>query len=129
MASISKQKLDRINSSLKKNTGYNQWQSTKDVLDWFSELKVAKDRTTFLKFDIVSFYPSISEKLLLDALSWAKNLTTITDEEIKIILLHCRKTFLFYQDETWVKRTNSDFDVAMGSLDSAKVCKLTVLFI
>ena len=128
VASISKQELDRINSSLKKNTGYNQWQSTKDVLDWFSELKVAKDRTTFLKFDIVSFYPSISEKLLLDALSWAKNLTTITDEEIKIIL-HCRKTFLFYQDETWVKRTNSDFDVAMGSLDSAEVCELTGLFI
>lgn len=127
VGSISKHKLDKINSSLRRITSYNQWQSTKDVLDWFSQTQVS-EKTTFLKFDIVNFYPSISKELLLEALSWAKNLTTITDEDTKIIL-HCRKTFLFYQEEAWVKKTNSDFDVAMGSLDSAEICELTGLYI
>ena len=128
VAKISKHKLDEINSSLRKVTGYNQWQSTKDMLGWFSKTEVTPGKTSFLKFDIVSFYPSISEKLLSDALKWAKNLTKITDTDIEVIL-HCRKTFLFYQDEIWVKKSNSEFDVAMGSFDSAEVCELTGLFV
>ena len=92
------------------------------MLGWFSKTEVTPGKTSFLKFDIVSFYPSISEKLLSDALKWAKNLTKITDSDIEVIL-HCRKTFLFYQDEIWVKKSNSEFDVAMGSFDSAEVCE------
>ena len=43
--------------------------------------------------------------------------------------MHCRKMFLFHQEECWVKKTDPDFDVSMGSLDSAEVCELVGLFL
>jgi hypothetical protein len=41
-----------------------------------------KDRHSFISFDIVDFYPSISEKLLNEALAWASDLTTISPKTI-----------------------------------------------
>ena len=51
-------------------------------------------------------------------------------DEIEIIK-HCRKNLLFYKDETWVKKINSDFDVPMGAYDSAEIselCGITLLY-
>ena len=39
----------------------------------------------YLIYLIVDFYPSISENLLDQALSWASNLADISDEDISII--------------------------------------------
>jgi len=64
----------------------------------------------------------------LKALNWAGSLTKVSPEEANTIL-HCRKSFLFYNKEVWVKKENSKFDVGMGSLDSADICKLVGLFI
>jgi hypothetical protein len=65
---LSKIILDGINSNL------SQWRNTKQVIEWFGNIK-GKERHSFILFDIVD--PSISEKLLDQALSWASNLTTI----------------------------------------------------
>ena len=124
---ISKHILDRVNSKLRSVTASNQWKNTNDVIEWFCNLE-NKNRKTFLKFDIVSFYPSISEKLMSSAISWAKSITNISDSEVSVIM-HCRKMFLFYDGECWVKKSNPDFDVSMGSLDSAEVCELVGLYI
>ena len=35
-------------------------------------------------------------KLLLEAISWARTFTDISEEEAKVIL-HCRKMFLFFE--------------------------------
>ena len=43
--------------------------------------------------------------------------------------MHCRKTFLYHNQEPWVKKENRDFDVGMGSLHSAGVCQLGGLFL
>ena len=43
--------------------------------------------------------------------------------------MHCRKMFLFHQEKCWVKKTDPDFDISMGSLDSAEVCELVGLFL
>ena len=43
--------------------------------------------------------------------------------------MHCRKMFLFFEDECWVKNNDPSFDVSMGSLDSAEVCELVGLFL
>jgi hypothetical protein len=40
---------------------------------------------------MVDFYPSISEKLLNEALAWASDLATITENDISIIK-HARKS-------------------------------------
>ena len=58
---ISNQILDKINQQLRTRTGSNQWKSTDNVINWFNKIP-NKSELTFFKFDIVSFYPSISEK-------------------------------------------------------------------
>ena len=95
---ISKVILQRINSNLRLKTGLNQLQSSDQVITWFNGLN-DKHNYTFLKLDIVSFYPSISEDLLNTAISWAKTLNPISNDEIKIIK-NCRKSFLFHKNES-----------------------------
>merc|ERR1711872_212909 len=90
---ISKHILDRVNSKLRSVTASNQWKNTNDVIEWFCNLE-NKNRKTFLKFDIVSFYPSISEKLMSSAISRAKSITNISDSEVSVIM-HCKKMFFF----------------------------------
>ena len=124
---ISKAILDRINQNLRTKTGLNQWKSSQDVLNWFNNL-ADKQNYTFLKLDIVSFYPSITEELLLDAINWAKTLTPISNEEIKIII-HSRKSLLFYKKKPWIKKDNPNFDVTQGSNDGAEISELVGLFL
>jgi len=77
----------------------------------------------------VDFYPSISDELLKLSLAYAKQHTTISEEDVETIM-HSRKTLLFDKDETWVKRGDSPmFDVAMGCYDGAEVCELVGLYI
>ena len=88
-----------------------------------------KTRHSFIPFHVVDFYPSISENLLDQALSWASNLADISDEEISIIK-HARKSLLFNDGRPRIKNNNSNlFDVTMGSYDGAEICELVGLFI
>ncbi len=88
-----------------------------------------KHRRSFISFDTVDFYPSISENLLDQALSWASNLAIITKDEISIIK-HARKSLLFNDGKPWTKNdSNSLFVVTMGSYDGAEICELVGLFI
>ena len=63
IGSISKRLLDRVITDLQIKTKSNQWKCTGNVIDWFKNIE-NKDKKTFLKFDIESFYPSIKENLL-----------------------------------------------------------------
>ena len=82
----------------------------------------------FIKFDIVEFYPSITEKLLRKALNFAKEHITISAQEEEVIW-HARKSLLFSSNSTWVKREGEQFDVTMGSFDGAEICELVGLYI
>ena len=83
----------------------------------------------FVSFGIVTFYPSITEDLLDEAISWAKFLD-LPNEHVEIIK-HARKSLLFSVNKAWIKRdeSNSMFDVTMGSFDGAEVCELVGLYI
>ena len=125
---LSKIILDKINSNLRKILNLNQWKNTQNVIEWFGNIK-GKHRHSFISFDIVDFYPSISENLLDQALSWASNLAIITKDEISIIK-HARKSVLFNDGKPWTKKdSNNLFDVTMGSYDGAEICELVGLFI
>ncbi len=125
---LSKIILDKINSNLRKILNLNQWKNTQNVIEWFGNIK-EKHRHSFISFDIVDFYPSISENLVDQALSWASNLAIITKDEISIIK-HARKSVLFNDGKPWTKKdSNSLFDVTMGSYDGAEICELVGLFI
>ena len=56
---VSKQLVEKINKNVRESTHLQQWKNTQAVIDWFSDLKDKSDKT-FIKFDIVEFYPSIS---------------------------------------------------------------------
>ena len=124
---ISKKILDRTNSNLRYSTGYNQWLSTGAAINWFKSIP-DKQKKSFIKFDLVAFYPSITEKLLASAVAWARTITSLSERDLSVVL-HCRRNFLHFQNEIWVKRENPDFDVGMGSPDSAEVCELVGLFL
>ena len=60
---ISKDYVELINSKIREKTKMNQWCNTKSVIEWFKAIK-NKGKSSFIKFDITEFYPSISKELL-----------------------------------------------------------------
>ena len=69
---ISKSYLDEINNAVRNKSKLPQWRSTKSVIDWFKSLE-NKPKYRFIKFDIVDFYPSITQELLSNAICFAKS--------------------------------------------------------
>ena len=67
---ISKTTLGWILTAVNQKKQLNMWKNTAAVTDWFSNLK-RKQQCTFFCFDIVDFYPSITEQLLNQALDFA----------------------------------------------------------
>ena len=46
------------------------------------------------------------------------------------MIMHSRKTLLFWQDSTWVKKEgDEDFDIPMGCYDGAEICELVGIYI
>jgi hypothetical protein len=128
LGKVSKIILDDINARINSTIKVNQWQNSHSVIDWFQSVN-NKSNHMFLSFDIVEFYPSITDDLLDKVIAWAKIILPITDNHISIIK-HARKSFLFNQETPWVKRNNETmFDVTMGSFDGAEICNLVGLFI
>jgi hypothetical protein len=60
---ISKFIIERINGEIRETTKAQQWRNTASVIEWFQNIP-NKNKCKFLKFDVVDFYPSISEELL-----------------------------------------------------------------
>ena len=128
LGKVSKTILGKINAEIHRRTCPNQWRNFEDTITWFDSL-TNKDRLSFLSFDIVEFYPSITESLLDRAIALGQQFTAISDSDIRIVK-HARKSLLFYNQQAWTKRNNTTtFDVTMGSFDGAEVCELVGLFI
>ena len=83
---------------------------------------------SFVQFDICEFYPSITKKVLLNALNHAKTHAHITKQEIEIIL-STKSGILFSKNQAWAKKGNQSFDITMGSWDGAEVCDLVGMFL
>ena len=120
---ISKQILEEINREFVNATKVNQWKNTSSVLQWHKLLQ-NKRNSTFIYFDVVEFYPSISEALLNRALDFASQHMNISATDRQIII-NARHSLLFSNGQPWKKRnSNSLFDVTMGSYDGAETCEL-----
>ena len=127
MGIVGKVYLESINATILKETASNQWRSTTTVINWFNQIP-NKNKARFIKFDIVEFYPSISENLLDNAINYARTITTITKNTVDIIK-HARESLLFDSQDTWIKKVENEmFDVTMGSFDGAEHCELVGLF-
>ena len=120
---ISKQILKRINQKVVEATGVNQWKNTQAVLEWYKNIP-NKNNHSFISFDVVDFYPSITENLLIEALNFASKYDNITDEE-KALIIQAKQSLLFNDNEAWCKKSSkTQFDVTMGSYDGAETCEL-----
>ena len=105
-----------------------KWIRVLTVIKWFTDIQ-DKHNCSFSQFDIVEFYPSISNDLLLKEIKHAKKYVPISKKEIETIM-HARKSLLFGNNSTWIKKGgNTTFDVTMGSFDGAEICELVGLFI
>ena len=82
-----------------------------------------------MQLDIKEFYLSTNEDVLTNAIQLAKLRTTIYDKDLCLIM-HCMKSSLFFDNETWKKKsTESFFDVTMDSFDGAEICELVGIYI
>ena len=81
---ISKHYVELIYNKIREKTQMNQWRNTKSVIEWFEAIQ-NKSKISFIKFDIVEFYPSISKELLSKAIEYAQSVTTIEGKVIKRI--------------------------------------------
>ena len=124
---ISKEILDRINSKITRVSKFNQWKNSASVIEWFKAIE-NKQHHSFICFDIVEFYPSISQDLLNRALDFASAYDNITNDERNIII-HAKNSILIHKQHTWQKKGDTTFDVTMGSYDGAETCELVGSFL
>ena len=124
---ISKMILEKAVALIKEKTRSNLWRNSTEAINWFKNMKNKKS-FTFFKFDVESFYPSITEKLFDQTIEWAKNFVSFEELDLSIVK-HARKSLLFQDSQPWVKKDNSNFDVTMGAYDGAEMCELVGLSI
>ena len=124
---ISKSILKDAINDIKLKSKYNLWTDSIQVTKWFNNLP-NKTNMKFFKFDIVSFYPSITSELLEKARLWAETYYKVDESQLKIIL-HARESYLFNENDIWVKKNNPKFDVSMGAYDGAELCEFIGLYI
>ena len=124
---ISKNITGKINISLLEKLKYQQWKNTNAVIKRFKDIN-NKDNSKFIQIDIKDYYPSITKEALDAAIVFAKTNINISNDDIRIIK-HSRKSLPFHNTEAWQKKSESCFDVTMGSHDGAEVCELVGIFI
>ena len=137
---ISRIKLQDWMTRLRTRLDLNQWRSTQEVVDWFNSLE-NKQKLKFIKFDIESFYPSITKELLNKTIKWAKSVEPVhkgcsqkdmdcdeCNEDLDIIYA-ARRNFVFNNEKPFVKKGRENFDVTMGAWDGAEVAELVGLYL
>ena len=92
------------------------------IKDYHGSKVSGKKSSSFIKFDMVDFYPSISKDLLIKSIDFIKSITTIETKVVDTIL-DSRISLLFNKHSTWVKIENSNFDVTIGDFKLVEICK------
>ena len=127
LGAVTKTILDRINADCRKELRVNQLRSSQEAIDWFTSIQ-DKANKTLLKADIKEFYPSISEGLVKEAISYCRSKgIQVSDDEVTCIL-KAKYQIASSLGTDWVKK-DSPFDNSMGGLDSCELCELIGLFL
>lgn len=124
---ISQKILTEINNKVRVATKLHQWTNTAGAIEWFKNIE-NKGEKRFFKYDIVEFYPSISEKLFLEAIEFAKQYVEIPTDDVEL-LQHCRTAFLKHNGCMWAKKGARNFDVTIGAYDGAEVAEMVGLLL
>ena len=124
---VSKKMLSKIILEVKTKSHLVQWKNSDSVTDWFQNL-IEKQRLSFIQFDVVDFYGSISPELLRKSLNFASKYVEISDTE-KDTILQATQSFLCSNGSTWIKKNGGTFDISMGGYHGAEICDLCGLFL
>ena len=124
---VSKHLLQRIVQELNIKLKFHQWRDPQEVTKWFKEIR-CKRSASFLKFDIVGFYPAITRGLFERALNFAAKHIFISKVDIDTIFA-ARQSFLFHEGEPWEKVGAENFDITMGAYDGAECCEVVGLYL
>ena len=124
---VSKSKLEKLNRQIKAKTKLQQWRNTDATLAWYKSLP-NKASLSFIVCDIVDYYPSITADLLNDALNWASEVVTISQED-RALFHHTKNSLLWHDGSAWVKKGEVNFDVAQGSFDGAETTDMVGLYL
>ena len=128
LGKISKKIVENIVTIVKQKSGLKLWKNTHAVVDWYKGIQ-NKEKYCFIQFDINSFYPNISKKLVTNAIRYARQFTKISRQDEKIIIQSCRSV-LISDGKIWVRKgEESKFAVTIGSYSGAEVCELVGVFL
>ena len=127
LSRISKCIIQNIVNSVKKASHCNLWGNSYETIEWFRRIK-NKSKATFIQFDIIDFYPSITKNILTDSFNYSRKYIDITNEQYEIIL-DCRKTVIKTNESIWVKSGLDNFDVSIGGYDFSQIADLVGLYI
>ena len=105
---ISKVILDKISQQKQLITIVNYWKDNSSVIEWFNNFE-NKDQSSFMVFDIKSFYPSISKNLFIKVIQFAKQVTKITDEDINLIMQAAKNLITWWRHTMGKKRGKCGF--------------------
>ena len=83
---------------MKKANHSNLWKNSYETIELFRKIK-DKIKATFMQFDIIDFYPSITKNILIDSINYARKYVDITNEQYEMILT-CRNTVLKNNEST-----------------------------
>jgi hypothetical protein len=122
LGKVSKQMLTEIISAVKSKSQLLQWKNSDATIDWFQKLE-NKHKLRFMVFDVVDFYASITPELLENSLTFAARYTKIT-QQTKDIIHQATHSFLFSDNQSWVKKNGGTFDITMGGFHGTEVCDL-----
>ena len=78
---VSKRLLKGLNNDLLAILNINHRRDISQVIDWFKKLE-CKSKSNFIQVDVKEYYPSITGKMLVKAISFASNDTTVSLEDI-----------------------------------------------
>ena len=118
---ISKASWDKINELFVTSTIIIRWKNTQNLLSWFDKIENKRD-VAFIQFDVENFYQSILMELLYKSIQFAKEVASISDEDLDINM-QSRKTLLF-QEPCLKREEDEDFEVPLRCYDGTEVCEL-----
>ena len=124
---VSRQLLRAKIEVIKNITKLDSLKDSNCAKKWYTDLR-QKHNLTFIQWDSINFYPSITRELLEKSIEWAKQYVDFSQEDIEFIM-QARKAVLIHNNKPWTKKTGDSFDVTVGSDDGAEVCELVGLYI
>ena len=120
---ISKNILDKINVNPHNSLHYNQWKNTQEGSKALTINNIIRLSCLTSKVFTRQFL-----QFLTNVLAFAETMINLDDHDKKIIY-HSRKSLLFNQEQTWMKKGSDLFDVSMGASDGREVCELIGIFL